>query len=138
MQSPKPMTQAGRELLRNAVLSLDDAYQAENPADRYVASHVAALRAGAALLAVRARPSRRGRIRSVWQMLPEIAPELGEWCAYFDVMGRRRTFVEIGRDHVTARQADDLMRDAERFLDQVAAILGVGLPIPSTAYRTAG
>lgn len=131
------LTSAGKDLLRTALIALDDAYQASSPAERYVASHIAALRAGAALLAIRAKPSRSSRIRSVWQMVPAIAPELGEWCAYFDAIGRRRIFVEIGREHVTQRQADDLMRDAEVFLEQIAGILGVGLPIPSS-WRTAG
>ncbi len=131
------LTRAGKDLLRTALIALDDAYQAPTAADRYVAAHVAALRAGAALLATRAKPTRSSRIRSVWQMLPTIAPELQEWCTYFAVIGQRRVFVEIGREHVTQRQADDLMRDAEAFTEQIAGILGVGLPIPST-WRTAG
>lgn len=131
------LTRAGKDLLRTAVIALDDAYQAPTAADRYVAAHVAALRAGAALLATRAKPSRSSRIRSVWQMVPAIAPELQEWCAYFEVIGRRRIFVEIGREYVSQRQADDLMRDAEAFTEQIAGILEVGLPIPSS-WRTAG
>jgi hypothetical protein len=123
------LTQASRDLLRTAVIALDDAYQAQSPAARYIAAHVAALRAGAALLAVKAKPARSNRIRSVWQMVPEIAPELGEWCAYFDAIGKRRVFVEIGSEHVTQRQADDLVRDAEAFADQIARILNVSLPI---------
>jgi hypothetical protein len=126
------MTPAGRDLLRTAVLALDDAYQAETPAQRYVAAHIAALRAGAALLAVRAKPSRSRRIRSVWQMVPGVAPDhaaLTEWCAYFDAVGRRRVFVEIGREAVTQRQADDLMRDAATFLDLIAGLLGIGGPL---------
>ena len=130
------LTRAGKDLLRTALIALD-AYQAPTAADRYVAAHVAALRAGAALLATRAKPTRSSRIRSVWQMLPTIAPELQEWCTYFALIGQRRVFVEIGREHVTQRQADDLMRDAEAFTEQIAGILGVGLPIPST-WRTAG
>lgn len=127
------LNNAVRDLLRTAIVALDDAYQAETPEQRYVAAHIAALRAGAALLATRAKPSRSSRIRSVWQMLPASNPELGEWCVYFDAIGKRRVFVEIGREPVTQRQADDLVRDAERFTDQIAAILGVGLPIPSLA-----
>lgn len=126
------ITPAAKDLLRTAVLALDDAYQAQTPEQRYVASHIAALRAGAALLAVRARPTRSGRIRSVWKMVPAVAAdhaELTEWCAYFDAIGRRRVFVEIGREPVTQRQADDLMRDAETFLCLIAGLLGVGLPI---------
>jgi hypothetical protein len=123
------MTSAGRDLLRTAVLALDDAYQAQTPQERYVAAHIAALRAGAALLAVRAKPARSSRIRSVWQMLPGIAPELAEWCAYFDAIGRRRVFVEIGREAVSQRQADDLVRDAQTFLGSIAELLEVGLPM---------
>ncbi len=123
------LTTASRDLLRTAVIALDDAYQAQTPDQRYIAAHVAALRAGAALLAVKAKPARSPRIRSVWQMLPGIAPELGEWCAYFAAIGKRRVFVEIGQEQVTQRQADDLMRDAEAFLDQIARILNVSLPI---------
>lgn len=123
------LTPASKDLLRTAVLSLDDAYQAQTPAQRYIAAHVAALRAGAALLAVKAKPTRSSRIRSVWQMLPAIAPELGEWCAYFDAIGKRRVFVEIGTDEVSQRQADDLVRDAEAFLEQIARVLHVTLPI---------
>ncbi|MCU0278596.1 MAG: SAV_6107 family HEPN domain-containing protein [Candidatus Nanopelagicales bacterium] len=131
------LNHAGKDLLRTALIALDDAYQATTPSQRYVAAHVAALRAGAALLALRAKPARSARIRSVWQMVPGIAPELAEWCAYFEAIGRRRIFVEIGREHVTQRQADDLVRDAEAFLEQIAGILEVGLPIPSS-WRCAG
>lgn len=123
------LTPASRDLLRTAVIALDDAYQAQSTTQRYVAAHVAALRAGAALLAVKAKPTRSHRIRSVWQMVPRIAPELGEWCAYFDAIGKRRVFVEIGSEQVTQRQADDLVRDAEAFADQIARILNVSLPI---------
>ena len=49
------LTRAGKDLLRTALIALDDAYQAPTAADRYVAAHVAALRAGAALLATRAK-----------------------------------------------------------------------------------
>lgn len=132
-----PLTRAGKDLLRTALIALDDAYQAPTPGQRYVAAHVAALRAGAALLAVGAKPTRSPRIRSVWELVPSAAPELLEWCNYFQVIGRRRVFVEIGREYVTARQADDLVRDAESFMEQIAGILGVGLPIPSS-WRTAG
>jgi hypothetical protein len=123
------LTSASRDLLRTAVIGLDDAYQAQTPEQRFIAAHLSALRAGAALLAVKAKPSRSSRIRSVWQMVPGIAPELGEWCAYFDAIGKRRVFIEIGREQVTQRQADDLMRDAEAFLDQISRILNVSLPI---------
>ena len=105
------LTRAGKDLLRTALIALDDAYQAPTAADRYVAAHVAALRAGAALLATRAKPTRSSRIRSVWQMLPTIAPELQEWCTYFALIGQRRVFVEIGRTcHTAAGRRPDARR----------------------------
>lgn len=127
------VTPAAKDLLRTAITALDDAYRVDTAAERYVAAHVAALRAGAALLANSAKPSRSHRIRSVWQVLPGIAPELEDWCTYFDAIGKRRVFVEIGAEPVSPEQADDLVRDAERFMDRVAAILEVSLPIPSFA-----
>lgn len=122
-------TYASRDLLRTAVAALDDAHHGQDPAERYVAAHIAALRAGAALLAASAKPSRSARIRSVWQMLPPIAPELQQSCDYFDAIGKRRIFVEIGAEPVAAQQADDLARDAQVFCERIAAILGLPLPL---------
>lgn len=123
------ITHAGRDLLRTAVTALDDAHRAQTPAERYVAAHIAALRAGAALVATHARPSRSPRIRSVWKMLPAAAPELEQWCIYFEAIGKRRVFVEIGGEPVTEQQADDLLRDAERFCELIATELGVTRPL---------
>lgn len=126
---PPVITHAGRDLLRIAVISLDDAHRAQTPADRYVAAHVAALRAGAALVATHAKPSRSPRIRSVWRMVPQVAPELEPWCTYLEAIGKRRVFVEIGGEPVTEQQADDLLRDAERFCELIATTLGVARPL---------
>ena len=125
----RPITAAGRDLLRTAVGALDDAHRARTPAERYVAAHVAALRAGAALVATHAKPSRSPRIRSVWKMLAPMAPELAQWCTYFEAIGKRRIFVEIGAEPVTAQQADDLLRDAERFCELITTALGVARPL---------
>lgn len=129
MPAMPALTIAGRDLMRTAVAALDDAHFAQTPAERYAAAHVAALRAGAAVLAVHAKPARSGRIRSVWQMLPGLAEDLEPWCAYFEAIGKRRVFVEIGAEPVTTQQADDVLRDAERFCERIAAILGVSLPM---------
>ncbi|WP_202798063.1 SAV_6107 family HEPN domain-containing protein [Serinicoccus profundi] len=96
-------------------------------AERYTQAHLSALRAGAALLAARATPTatRRSRPRSVWEMLPTVAPELTEWAAFFAASGRRRVALERGGASaaVTTREADDLVRAAEHFLDLVRAAL---------------
>ena len=102
------------------------ARRATSPGDRYVTAHLAALRAAAAVLAVRGRPRRPGGTLNVWQVLPRVAPELGEWAAFFAAGAARRAAVEAGRaDVVTAREADDLLRDAETFLHLVTGCLGV-------------
>jgi hypothetical protein len=81
---------------------------------RYQIAHLAALRAGAAVLAARSRPTARVRgMVTVWDLIPALAPELSEWSAVFAHCASRH-----GR--VSAREADDLLRDAERFLELVA------------------
>ena len=56
---------------------------------RYASAHVAALRATAALLAARARPTpvtarRRPVQRNAWVLLAQVAPEFAEWAARLD------------------------------------------------------
>ncbi|WP_370287540.1 SAV_6107 family HEPN domain-containing protein [Nocardioides sp.] len=108
------------ESLREAVLSRE-------PATRYACAHVAALRAAAALLSARARPatSRRPQ-RNAWVLLAEVAPELGEWATYFAAGAAKRAAAEAGSTRaVTEREADDLVRDADRFLALVEQGLGL-------------
>lgn len=102
-------------------------------AERYTQAHLSALRAGAALLAARSAPSRRPRPRSVWEVLPTVAPELTEWAVFFATSGRRRLALERGTETVTARDADDLVRAGERFLELVRAALHLpcGVPLPA-------
>jgi len=48
-------------------------------------------------------------------VLPRVAPELDEWAAFFAATASRRAAVEAGRgDAIGSRDADDLLRDAER------------------------
>ncbi|MFK5633889.1 SAV_6107 family HEPN domain-containing protein [Ornithinimicrobium sp. LYQ103] len=102
-------------------------------AERYTQAHLSALRAGAALLAARSAPTRRARPRSVWEALPTVAPELTEWAVFFAESGRRRLALERGADVVTPRDADDLVRSGERFLELVRAALHLpcGTPLSS-------
>lgn len=111
------------DLLYSAQDSLQEATVALMPQDRYAAAHLAALRTAAAVLADRAQVAvgpRRQRIRSAWELLPEVAPEFGEWAEFFAAGARKRASAQAGIPCVTAREADDLVRDAERFLLQVA------------------
>jgi L-fucose isomerase-like protein len=81
------------------------------------------------MLAARARPAvgaRRRRSTSVWVLLAQVAPELGEWAAFFAAGAAKRAAAEAGISRVvTAREADDLLRDAERFLAVVETTLGL-------------
>ena len=116
------------ELLDRARVGLHAAETTPDAGSRYAAAHLAALRAAAAVLAVRGRP-RRGGALSVWLVLPRVAPELGEWAAFFAAGASRRSAIDAGRsDVVSTREADDLLRDARTFADVVAEALGL-LPV---------
>jgi hypothetical protein len=127
---------AALDLLTQAHLGLDEAAALETPHERFATAHLAALRAAAAVLAVRGRPEdtprRRARIRSVWEVLPEIAPELAEWAALFASGAERRARAEAGIPAAAgAREADDLLRDASMFLRLVERLLRLH-PLPSS------
>ncbi|MCL8027006.1 SAV_6107 family HEPN domain-containing protein [Nocardioides bruguierae] len=115
-------------LLRSAD-SIAEAVTATDVALRYASAHVGALRAAAALLAARARPdagARRRPQKSAWVLLAEVAPELGEWAQFFAAGAAKRAAAEAGsRRAVTEREADDLVRDADRFLAVVEQSLGL-------------
>lgn len=135
---PGPGVTAGTvlDLLDRARAGLLQACHSSTAADRYTQAHLAALRAGAALLAARTVPSRRARPRSVWEVLPTVAPELTEWAVFFADSGRRRLALERGADGVTARDADDLVRSSERFLDLVRAALHLPCEVPLATELT--
>jgi SAV_6107-like HEPN len=119
---------AALDLLTQAHLGLREAVTLQIPHERYAAAHLAALRAAAAVLAVRGRPEetarRRRRIRSVWEVLPEVAPELAEWGALFASGAERRARADAGiAGAATGREADDLIREAGMFLRLVERML---------------
>ena len=120
--------------LERAAASLREAMTSSEVPQRYASAHVAALRATAALLAARARPAltpRRGRQKNAWVLLAEVAPELAEWAAFFSAGAAKRAAAESGsRRAVTEREADDLVRDADRFLGLVEESLGMTRHVP--------
>ncbi len=123
--APAPPSRDALGLLRQAAEQLAEAHRETEPLRRYPAAYLAALRAGAAVLAMRARPrTRRGAPRDVWRLLAEVAPELEEWAAFFAGCSRLRIEAEagIGR-HVDRRAADDLLRQAEQFVTRVQLLL---------------
>jgi len=131
---------AALDLLAQAQHGLDEAAASETPNERYAAAHLAALRTAAAVLAVRGRPEtsarRRRAIRSAWEVLPEVAPELAEWSALFAAGADRRARAEAGiAGAADRRQADELLRSAEVFLRLVERMLVAqpALPRPLAA-----
>ena len=59
-------------------------------------------------------------------LLTEVAPELAEWATFFSAGAAKRAAAEAGsRRAVTEREADDLVRDADRFLAVVEQSLGL-------------
>jgi HEPN superfamily protein len=121
-------------LVRSAA-SLQEAMTTSEVPLRYACAHVAALRATAALLAARATPvtSRRGRQqKNAWVLLAEVAPELAEWATFFAAGAAKRAAAEAGSHRaVTEREADDLVRDADRFLGLVEESLGMTRHVPA-------
>lgn len=111
---------AVRTLLEQARHGLLDAEYTSRPVERYTRAHLAALRAAAAVLAARARPRRRSRPTSAWVLVPRVAPELAEWAEFFAATSATRAAAEAGISRlVTARDADDLVRQAGQFIGLV-------------------
>ncbi|APE21073.1 MULTISPECIES: SAV_6107 family HEPN domain-containing protein [Streptomyces] len=126
---------AALDLLAKARAGLVEAAALDRPHERYAAAHLAALRAAAAVLAARARPEagprRRQRIRSAWELLAELAPELAEWSALFASGAERRARAEAGiAGAATRREADDLLRDSAFFLRLVERLLALQPVLP--------
>lgn len=125
------------ELLRLARAGLTEAAVTRQDGLRYATAHLAALRAAAAVLAVRARPApgRRNRMTSVWALLTRVCPDLGEWAAFFAAGAAKRAAAEAGLPRVvTPREADDLLRAAEQFTAVVEVSLGLAhQPVLATA-----
>ena len=121
--------------LARSAESLSEAISASEVTTRYACAHVAALRAAAALLAARARPApaRRRPQKNAWVLLAEVAPELSEWATFFAAGAAKRAAAEAGSTRsVSEREADDLVRDADRFLGVVEQALGL---MPHAPHR---
>ncbi|MDR7361299.1 SAV_6107 family HEPN domain-containing protein [Nocardioides marmoribigeumensis] len=116
--------------LERSARALSEAITVGDVGLRYAHAHMAALRATAAMLAARARPDvqprRRRPQRNAWVLLAEVAPELAEWAAFFSQGAAKRAAAASGaRGAVTEREADDLVREADRFLAIVEESLGL-------------
>lgn len=121
-------------LLDQAWAGLAQARREPAPDQRYVAAYLAALRAAAAMLALRGRPHRgRARPTSAWVLLASLAPELAEWAHYFAAGSATRAAAEAGvTGHVTQRAADDLVRQTAEFADLVTGAVADARPVAGT------
>lgn len=131
--SPAPVAGTVLDLVERTRVGLLQACHAETAEERYRLAHLAALRAAAAVLAADARRSPRSGERNVWAVLPGVAPELAEWAQFFAGTARRRNRVERGESFMSTREADDLVRQVEAFLELVLAHLGLPMVESFTA-----
>lgn len=125
----RPSARAGTllELVDKSRGCLLQACRQDDLDERFRYAQYAALRAAAAMLAGQPDSPRRGGPRSVWATLRSSVPELNEWADFFETTGRRVHLVDRGTVHITRREADDHIREAETFLG--LALARLGLPI---------
>ncbi|XVX18821.1 SAV_6107 family HEPN domain-containing protein [Actinomycetota bacterium] len=117
---------AALDLIERSEESLAEASRAQHSAERYLHAQLGALRAAAALVAARSDLGlAQDGPQSLWSLVPALAPELVEWADFFAWSTARRDRISQGRIRVTPREADDLLRQAETFVDLVAATLGM-------------
>jgi hypothetical protein len=139
---PRSVPGAVLSLLRTARQGLAEAEAETDAGTRYIGAHLAALRAAAAIVAARGEPgtgARRRRPRSVWELLPQVEPALAEWAAFFAASAAKRAAAEAGLPRAaSAREADDLLRDASTFLMVAERALGLeGEPMLPLSLRHA-
>ena len=64
-------------------------------------------------------------------LLAEVAPEFGEWAAFFASGAAKRAAAEAGSVRaVTEREADDLVREVDLFLGLIEQSLGLTRHVP--------
>ena len=137
-QTTPPSASTVLDLLDRSRAGLVQACRSQSAAQRYTEAHLAALRAAAAHVAARTPVSGRSRPRSVGEVLPGLAPELQEWAVFFASSGRRRLTLERGTAMVSPREADDLVRQCETFVELVRGALHLPFaePLPSELTPT--
>ncbi|MBU4215045.1 MAG: colicin transporter [Actinobacteria bacterium] len=113
-------------LLARADGELVAAQLSTQPWEQYLHAHLAALRSGAAVLAVRGDGGGRGAPRDVWRLLERAAPQLVSWSTYFAQGASLRAAVEAGRlDAVSADRAAQALGVAQDMVDAVRVDLGL-------------
>ena len=128
---PATLLPQSAQLLGRADAELLAAQFSGEPWEMFSHAHLAALRAGAALVAARGRPSGRGAPRTVWGMLDAVAPELHTLSALFAQAATLRSAVDAGRfELVTPARAERALCAAEDLVDAVRDALAAGDEAP--------
>lgn len=111
-------------LMRRSDAEILAAQLSQDPVDRFLHAHFAALRAAGAVLAAVVPPRGRGRDRSAWEQLADRVPELARWASVFADAARVRAALEGGRvDLVDDSRAEQALTDAEDFRDAIDALV---------------
>lgn len=131
--SPAPVAGTVLDLIDRTRIGLLQACHADSAEERYQLAHLSALRAAAAVLAADARRTPGSRPRNVWAVLPTVVPELAEWAQFFEGTARHRAAVDRGVSVMSTREADDLVRQVETFLELVLGHLGLPMSESFTA-----
>lgn len=119
-----PVPARARVLFARADAELVAAQFSPEPWERFSHAHLAALRAGAGVLASRGAPSGRRAPRTVWELLDAAAPELGRWSTYFAAGASLRSAIDAGRfSAVTEERAEQALCAAEDFVDAARALV---------------
>jgi hypothetical protein len=104
-------------LLDRADALLAEAAGARDPADRFRAAYLAALRGAGAALA--GRTARTGS-RSAWTLLARVEPELAGWAEFFASHSETRAAIEAGISRtITLGEANRFHSEVSRFLTVV-------------------
>lgn len=117
-------------LLDRADALLAEAAGAHDPADRFRAAYLAALRGAGAALA--GRTARSGS-RSAWALLSRVEPDLAGWAEFFAAHSETRAAIESGISRtITMGEANRFHAEVSRFLtvveDRLSARKVHGMP----------
>lgn len=131
-----PVPARARTLFARADAELVAAQFSPEPWERFTHAHLAALRAGAGVVAARGVPGGRRAPRTVWAQLDVAAPELTRWSTYFAAGAVLRSAVDAGRfSAVSEERAEEVLCAAEDFVDAARALLALDEPGPTVGRR---
>ena len=121
-----------RVLLGRADSLLMAAAGESDPAERYLAAYLAALRGAAAVLAaVTVSTKTRARSRSAWVLMAQSAPEFVMWADYFSDHSATRAALAAGISRpITDAQADEFYSRVGAFLHDVEDLVTDSARLP--------